>query len=67
MSRRARPEQRDRILRIRWRAVAAAVVLLWGPGKAAAAIDYQVTDIRISGNEKTRPEIFYVSLVLVLG
>ena len=44
-------------LRIRWRAVAAAFILLWGLVQAAAAIDYQITDIQISGNEKTRQEI----------
>ena len=44
-------------LRIRWRALAAAFILFWGPAQVAGAIDYQITDIRISGNEKTRQEI----------
>ena len=53
--------------RIRWRAVAAAFILLWGPAQPAGAIDYQITDIRISGNEKTRPNILLRELGFSAG
>ncbi|SVE52337.1 uncharacterized protein METZ01_LOCUS505191, partial [marine metagenome] len=52
-------------LRIRCRAV--ALILLWGSAQAAAAIDYQITDIRISGNEKTRREILLRELGFSAG
>ena len=52
-------------LRIRCRAV--ALILLWGSAQAAAAIDYQITDIRISGNEKTRRGILLGELGFSAG
>ena len=52
-------------LRIRCRAV--ALLLLWGSAQAAIAIDYQITDIRISGNEKTRRGILLGELGFSAG
>jgi outer membrane protein assembly factor BamA len=56
-------------LRTRWRAVATAVafILLWGSAQAAVAIEYQITDIRISGNEKTHREILLRELGFSAG
>ena len=55
-------------LRIRWQVVAAATVFisLWGAAQAAE-IDYQITDIRISGNEKTRREVLLRELGFSVG
>ena len=39
----------------------------WGPAHPAAAIEYQITDIRISGNEKTRREILLRELGFSAG
>ena len=41
--------------------------LALGPSPAAVAIDYQITDIRISGNEKTRREILLRELDFSAG
>ena len=54
-------------LRIRWQAAAVAFILLWGSAQPATAIDYQITDIRISGNKRTRPEILLRELGFSVG
>ena len=54
-------------LRIRWRAVAVAFILLWGSAQPATAIKYQITDIEIRGNEKTRREILLRELGFSVG
>ena len=54
-------------LRIRWRAVAVAFILLWGSAQPATAIEYQITDIEIRGNEKTRREILLRELGFSVG
>jgi outer membrane protein assembly factor BamA len=54
-------------LRIRWRVAAAAFFLFWGLAQAAAATGYQITDIRFSGNEKTRPELLLRELGFSAG
>jgi outer membrane protein assembly factor BamA len=38
--------------------VAVAFILLWSPIEPTAAIEYQITNIQIKGNGKTRQEIF---------
>jgi outer membrane protein assembly factor BamA len=42
-------------------------MLLWGPAQPTVAADYQITDIRISGNEKTRREILLRELGISAG
>ena len=54
-------------LRIRWRAVVVAFILLWGSAQPATAIEYQITDIEIRGNEKTRREILLRELGFSVG
>ena len=54
-------------LRIRWRAAAVAFILLWGPAPPATAIDYQITDIEIRGNDKTRQEVLLRELGFSVG
>jgi outer membrane protein assembly factor BamA len=47
--------------------VAVAFILLWTPAQPANAIDYQITDIQIRGNEKTRREILLHELGFSVG
>lgn len=45
----------------------AAFVLLWSWIQVAGASDYEVTDIRVTGNEKTRPEALLRELSFSAG